>query len=775
MLRSLVGSEMCIRDSYRRGGYVTSMYNQMITFQRVRLVAGGVGCQEGSYQSGWEILRYSSLPRLFEHRLRRINDHAAVTQQSTQDRLLQMFTGFINFLVGDEVGDRMAAARELLVAPYRLPPLPRAEVAVRTLRCLREYVDDFTLLEDDLAAPSVLVMQGGSERRRMYQQPEVGIATGRGGGNMDTYHFPASYDALLSAYYYDRGDASTSPFSGGDAASDTDFHFALLEVPLRVVSTLQVQSRNWGANNDDQHEDAVLLNRRGGTVPRSVVHLAPLLTECEGSHRDLLVLAESELRFKVILRLFHAVRERLVQRDALNQESTIRYATYALEEEVRNRFMSHFFAMSALLLQGSIVSSLMLEDDVNSGGDVVPQIGWLPTIQRSTRSPSPKPHHMTSPRGRHPFSTIPPSFEHTLTSPMMEEVYTMPSLSQQGNEGGGGGDESTQPISSSPGTGDAYLPVIGLRGEEEHSKGSGGVPALRFRLSTEAGSRQYIEELERRSRAHLWYLCHSTPLRLMILHDEASQRDALALEEGQAWQRNITWVFYTESSVDVKAGDDRGGRSSSPLLLGSRGGSVPSSFSSPPGRQRLLRDLSVSPSGYDFGAATSSYGDLTTLPRSKSDLVPTSHHELVRNDSMLSFYGSEVFSPPIVPRCSMALAALQLHMEPNSRWRLEGMETTERKELLTTVFYPFIVLPRLISIEVAARAFVTGSQEVLERRWLEGAEYVWMLEAELRAHAHIMFKHGITCLLYTSDAADEEDSVDLGGRRIIKKKKKKSE
>ena len=27
---------------------------------------------------------------------------------------------------------------------------------------------------------------------------------------------------------------------------------------------------------------------------------------------------------------------------------------------------------------------------------------------------------------------------------------------------------------------------------------------------------------------------------------------------------------------------------------------------------------------------------------------------------------------------------------------------------------------------------------------------------------------GRRCLLYTSDAADEEDSVDLGGRRIIK-------
>ena len=32
--------------------------------------------------------------------------------------------------------------------------------------------------------------------------------------------------------------------------------------------------------------------------------------------------------------------------------------------------------------------------------------------------------------------------------------------------------------------------------------------------------------------------------------------------------------------------------------------------------------------------------------------------------------------------------------------------------------------------------------------------------------------HTYTCLLYTSDAADEEDSVDLGGRRIIKKKTK---
>ena len=32
--------------------------------------------------------------------------------------------------------------------------------------------------------------------------------------------------------------------------------------------------------------------------------------------------------------------------------------------------------------------------------------------------------------------------------------------------------------------------------------------------------------------------------------------------------------------------------------------------------------------------------------------------------------------------------------------------------------------------------------------------------------------HLPSCLLYTSDAADERSSVDLGGRRIIKKKNK---
>ena len=47
---------------------------------------------------------------------------------------------------------------------------------------------------------------------------------------------------------------------------------------------------------------------------------------------------------------------------------------------------------------------------------------------------------------------------------------------------------------------------------------------------------------------------------------------------------------------------------------------------------------------------------------------------------------------------------------------------------------------------------------------------------KLAALLEMLAPHGIvelvqSCLLYTSDAADERSSVDLGGRRIIKTKK----
>ena len=44
-----------------------------------------------------------------------------------------------------------------------------------------------------------------------------------------------------------------------------------------------------------------------------------------------------------------------------------------------------------------------------------------------------------------------------------------------------------------------------------------------------------------------------------------------------------------------------------------------------------------------------------------------------------------------------------------------------------------------------------------------------MLQRHQKNKNHILT---FSCLLYTSDAADERSSVDLGGRRIIKKNKK---
>eukprot|EP00658_Telonema_sp_P-2_P013649 TRINITY_DN15170_c0_g1_i1.p1 TRINITY_DN15170_c0_g1~~TRINITY_DN15170_c0_g1_i1.p1 ORF type:complete len:233 (+),score=71.26 TRINITY_DN15170_c0_g1_i1:188-886(+) len=53
-------------------------------------------------------------------------------------------------------------------------------------------------------------------------------------------------------------------------------------------------------------------------------------------------------------------------------------------------------------------------------------------------------------------------------------------------------------------------------------------------------------------------------------------------------------------------------------------------------------------------------------------------------------------------------------------------------------------------------------------RWKHLERVLWLLIAG----GGVVRAAEWACLLYTSDAADEEDSVDLGGRRIIKKKKR---
>ena len=68
-------------------------------------------------------------------------------------------------------------------------------------------------------------------------------------------------------------------------------------------------------------------------------------------------------------------------------------------------------------------------------------------------------------------------------------------------------------------------------------------------------------------------------------------------------------------------------------------------------------------------------------------------------------------------------------------------------------------------------SFLAGPTERTKKVWNECLK---ALEEE-RANNGVRSLDNVTvstCLLYTSDAADEEDSVDFGGRRTLKKKKR---
>ena len=56
---------------------------------------------------------------------------------------------------------------------------------------------------------------------------------------------------------------------------------------------------------------------------------------------------------------------------------------------------------------------------------------------------------------------------------------------------------------------------------------------------------------------------------------------------------------------------------------------------------------------------------------------------------------------------------------------------------------------------------------------LQPKDIDWLNGYKNKTHVYVLYKRPTsdlgTCLLYTSDAADESEGVDLGGRRIIKK------
>src|SRR5678815_2153748 len=73
-------------------------------------------------------------------------------------------------------------------------------------------------------------------------------------------------------------------------------------------------------------------------------------------------------------------------------------------------------------------------------------------------------------------------------------------------------------------------------------------------------------------------------------------------------------------------------------------------------------------------------------------------------------------------------------------------------------------------VETAAGLFV-AIPAVWFYNYLSGRVEYFNVEMDNSSSELVDFFIRKTCLLYTSDAADERSSVDLGGRRIIKKKK----
>ena len=83
-----------------------------------------------------------------------------------------------------------------------------------------------------------------------------------------------------------------------------------------------------------------------------------------------------------------------------------------------------------------------------------------------------------------------------------------------------------------------------------------------------------------------------------------------------------------------------------------------------------------------------------------------------------------------------------------------------------------LALLRAACAAQAPFAAVRGVSEGLEHRLENAVRETASLPALLDALTTVRYPRARICLLYTSDAADEEDSVDPGGPRSIKKKKK---
>eukprot|EP00656_Telonema_subtile_P040496 TRINITY_DN45564_c0_g1_i1.p1 TRINITY_DN45564_c0_g1~~TRINITY_DN45564_c0_g1_i1.p1 ORF type:complete len:314 (-),score=71.16 TRINITY_DN45564_c0_g1_i1:21-962(-) len=148
---------------------------------------------------------------------------------------------------------------------------------------------------------------------------------------------------------------------------------------------------------------------------------------------------------------------------------------------------------------------------------------------------------------------------------------------------------------------------------------------------------------------------------------------------------------------------------------------------------------------------------------------------------------------PVVLNAEAAQDLNQVHhampMAKFLLWDLHGTSTLARvyadhRDMWTTIGdWLLIPNPRMKCLpkaedlpDMLERGFVYTAwwvhPDLQARPWFNRDLPSQELEHPDEPAVHDQASHYRCCLLYTSDAADEEDSVDLGGRRIIQKKKK---
>src|SRR5665648_662269 len=139
-------------------------------------------------------------------------------------------------------------------------------------------------------------------------------------------------------------------------------------------------------------------------------------------------------------------------------------------------------------------------------------------------------------------------------------------------------------------------------------------------------------------------------------------------------------------------------------------------------------------------------------------------------DHVRSDNGSE-FTARVVRKWLHELGVKTLFIEPGSPWEngyVESFNGKLRDELLNReIFY---------TLEEAKILIENWRREYNQVRPHSSLGYRPPAPEAIQTVPLSTPLHGLlSCLLYTSDAADEEDSVDLGGSRIIKQKKKNNE